>query len=68
MNPVVVIGALLAVAFGLAIATDRRDRRSRRRRVQDGQIDATKADTLSSVLGGSVSEYLPPPDDGHPQH
>jgi hypothetical protein len=58
------------MAVGLAIFTDLRDRRSRRGRVQGGRIDASKAEALivSPAFGRSVSEYLPPPDDGRPQH
>ena len=62
----ITIGAMLAAAFGLAIATDVRDRRSRQGRVQHGQLDAQEAQTLSTAFGGSVSEYLPLPDDGRP--
>jgi hypothetical protein len=66
----VTIGAMLAVAIGIAVAMDLRDRRSRRRRVQSGQIDAIGGQSLivGPVGGHSVSEYLPPPDDGRPQH
>ena len=68
------VGPLLALAFGLAIANDIRARRSRRRHAPGGQIDASKADSLNVTpgpgvgFGMSVSEYLPPADDGRPQH
>ena len=67
----ITVGAMLALALGLAIATDFRDRRSRRRRVQGGQIDASKRDGLISIpqyFGKGSGEYFPPPDDGHPPH
>jgi hypothetical protein len=66
----VIIGAMLGVAVGMAVAMDFRDRRSRRRHVRSDQIDATAAQALIVFPGGglSVSEYLPPADDGRPQH
>jgi hypothetical protein len=66
----VIIGAMLGVAIGMAVAMDLRDRRSRRRRVQSDEIDAVAAQALIVFPGGglSVSEYLPPPDDGRPAH
>ena len=66
----ITLGAMLAAAFGLAIVVDVRDRRSRHGRVQHGRLDATKAESLivSPPFGRSVSEYLPPPDEGRPPH
>ncbi len=65
-------GSLLALAFGLAIATDIRDRKSRHRAVPDGRIDARKADSFTvptNFFGmGGAGEYFPPPDDGRPSH
>jgi hypothetical protein len=67
----VTVGPLLALAFGLAIASDLRDRRSRRRRVQGGQINASKGDWLNTApeyFGKGAGEYFPPPDNGRPGH
>jgi hypothetical protein len=65
----VIIGVMLGVAVAMAVAMDFRDRRSRRRRVESSQIDAIAAQSFNvSGGGGSVGEYLPPPDDGRPQH
>jgi hypothetical protein len=61
---------IFGVMLGVAVAMDVRDRRSRQRRVQSSKIDAIAGQSLivSPGGGGSVSEYLPPPDDGRPQH
>jgi hypothetical protein len=66
----VIFGVMLGVAVGMVVAMDVRDRRSRQRRVQSSKIDAIAGQSLivSPGGGGSVSEYLPPPDDGRPQH
>ncbi len=71
MSILLTVGALLALAFGLAIANDIRNRRSRRRRVQRSQIDAMKADSFivdPHFFGKGGGAYFPPPDDGRPQH
>jgi hypothetical protein len=71
MSILLAVGALLALAFGLAIANDIRNRRSRRRRVQRSQIDAMKADSFivdPHFFGKGGGAYFPPPDDGRPQH
>jgi hypothetical protein len=62
----VIIGVMLGMAVSMAVMMDIRDRRSRQRRVQSSQIDAIAAESLS--VGWPVGEYLPPPDDGRPQH
>ena len=67
----VTVGPLLALAFGLAIAIDFRDRRPRRRRVHGDQIDARNGDWLINApeyFGKGAGEYFPPPGDGRPRH
>jgi hypothetical protein len=60
-------GVMLALAAGLAAAAAWRDRRSGP--VSQNKIDADSAHSLIIPPGGhSVSEYLPPPDDGRPSH
>ena len=71
MSILVTVGAILGLAVGLAIASDMRDRRSRRRRVQGGQIDAGQADSFivpPEYFGKGGGAYFPPPDDGRPRH
>jgi len=65
----ITIGAFLAFACGLAVIGGLRNRKSGLGRVDGIRIDAEKANALiPPAFGRGVSEYLPPPDDGRPQH
>lgn len=65
----VTIGAFLAFAVGLAVIGGMRNRKSGLGRVDGARIDADKTNALiPPAYGHGVSEYLPPPDDGRPQH
>ena len=64
-------GPLLALAFGVAIYTDLRDRKSRLGRVRGDRVDAKQGEAFINInppVLRSPSEYFGPPDDGRPRH
>ena len=63
----VTLGGMLGLAVALGVVGEMRNRRSGR--LQQSKIDAESAHTLIMPPGNhTVSEYLPPPDDGRPPH